>query len=580
MQSYFHTTKCDYQTQRPKEISQTSYSLIRSPVLTEDSDTVQARRDRICKENLALLAVWNQRTKTVARGLEKTVAVSSATNGIRALTANGFWSLCQGNAGSHSELKEHQRITRRDDDLAALANLIANLTLDTEENKTTQARLSLEKYTTLMTKSDYKILQTKLNETLGLLALKDIDIQEGLKTKTYEISVVNQKHDELVKKSLLTRSQFEGQLKEKSKVISDLKVKEGKDIDTMIEMDKQIKFLNEILYKRNQSIQTIHMLAPKCATYNGRSTFANPKYLKIAQSEKPRLYEIPYDTSDPANRFCPNGEETVTLEKESRSKLDKDKVVPNNSQVKFQKKEVEDHHRISSISKKTKSVTACNDSSNSRTSNENAVCAECGTWVFNSNHEACAFSILERREMLETKKPNVVPISASKPREKRTNLLQHPIRKKTTYSSPICLWLKLHLPQAWFLGIEGFLILTSITSPYFSKKEDKAVPSSKRKANLFNMDLCGPMRVASINGKKYILVIIADYSRYTWTLFLRSKDETPEVLKDFLTMIQRTSSASVLFTVRTDRRHENFEHDTHTYFIEEALNIKLHSLES
>ncbi|GJU46803.1 hypothetical protein Tco_1204069 [Tanacetum coccineum] len=50
---------------------------------------------------------------------------------------------------------------------------------------------------------------------------KDIDIQEGLKTKTYEISVVNQKYDELAKKSLLTRSQFEGQLKEKTKVISD-----------------------------------------------------------------------------------------------------------------------------------------------------------------------------------------------------------------------------------------------------------------------------------------------------------------------------------------------------------------------
>ncbi|GJZ40432.1 hypothetical protein Tco_0586995 [Tanacetum coccineum] len=121
-----------------------------------------------------------------------------------------------------------------------------------------------------------------------------------------------------------------GELKEKTKVISDLKVKEGKDIDTMIEMDKQIKFLNEILYKRNQSIQTIHMLAPKCATYHGRSTFANPKYLKKAQSDKPRLYEIPYDTSDPANRFCPDGEETVTLEKESRSKLDKDKVKPYN----------------------------------------------------------------------------------------------------------------------------------------------------------------------------------------------------------------------------------------------------------
>ncbi|GKC85992.1 hypothetical protein Tco_1141709 [Tanacetum coccineum] len=67
----------------------------------------------------------------------------------------------------------------------------------------------------------------------------------------------------------------------------------------------------------------------------------------------------------------------------------KDKVVPNNSQVRFTKKEVEDHHRIYNISKKTKSVTACNDSLNSRTSNVNAVCAECGKCVFNSDHDAC-----------------------------------------------------------------------------------------------------------------------------------------------------------------------------------------------
>nr|GEW11630.1 hypothetical protein [Tanacetum cinerariifolium] len=48
----------------------------------------------------------------------------------------------------------------------------------------------------------------------------------------------------------------------------------------------------------------------------------------------------------------------------------KDKVMPNNSQVKDKKTEVEDHHRISSISNKTKSVTACNDSLKSKTSNE------------------------------------------------------------------------------------------------------------------------------------------------------------------------------------------------------------------
>nr|GFC85699.1 integrase, catalytic region, zinc finger, CCHC-type, peptidase aspartic, catalytic [Tanacetum cinerariifolium] len=58
----------------------------------------------------------------------------------------------------------------------------------------------------------------------------------------------------------------------------------------------------------------------------------------------------------------------------------------------------------------------------------------------------------------------------------------------------------------------------------------KLTPSSKRRLHLLHMDLCGLMRVASINGKRYVLIIVDDYSRYTWTHFLRSKDETPEVL--------------------------------------------------
>ncbi|GJY31280.1 integrase, catalytic region, zinc finger, CCHC-type containing protein [Tanacetum coccineum] len=44
----------------------------------------------------------------------------------------------------------------------------------------------------------------------------------------------------------------------------------------------------------------------------------------------------------------------------------------------------------------------------------------------------------------------------------------------------------------------------------------KLVPSTHSKMELIHMDLCGPMRVESINGKKYILVIVDDYSRYTW----------------------------------------------------------------
>ncbi|GJZ01925.1 hypothetical protein Tco_0519886, partial [Tanacetum coccineum] len=82
----------------------------------------------------------------------------------------------------------------------------------------------------------------------------------------------------------------------------------------------------------------------------------------------------------------------------------KDKVMPNNSQVKDKKTEVEDHPKISSIYNKTKSVTACNDSLESRTSNVNAVCATYEKCVFNLNHDACVSKFLNDVNA-RTKKP-------------------------------------------------------------------------------------------------------------------------------------------------------------------------------
>ncbi|GJU02852.1 retrovirus-related pol polyprotein from transposon TNT 1-94 [Tanacetum coccineum] len=62
----------------------------------------------------------------------------------------------------------------------------------------------------------------------------------------------------------------------------------------------------------------------------------------------------------------------------------------------------------------------------------------------------------------------------------------------------------------------------------------KVVPSNHFKLELLHMDLCEPMRVASINGKTYILMIVDDYSRCTWVYFLRTKDETLEIIKKFI----------------------------------------------
>nr|GEV73997.1 retrovirus-related Pol polyprotein from transposon TNT 1-94 [Tanacetum cinerariifolium] len=70
--------------------------------------------------------------------------------------------------------------------------------------------------------------------------------------------------------------------------------------------------------------------------------------------------------------------------------------------------------------------------------------------------------------------------------------------------------------------------------PYKPKSE----VTNQEKLYLLHMDLCGPMRIVSINGKKYILVIVDDYSRFTYVKYLRSKDEAPYFTIKFLKMIQ------------------------------------------
>ncbi|GJY87511.1 retrovirus-related pol polyprotein from transposon TNT 1-94 [Tanacetum coccineum] len=66
--------------------------------------------------------------------------------------------------------------------------------------------------------------------------------------------------------------------------------------------------------------------------------------------------------------------------------------------------------------------------------------------------------------------------------------------------------------------------------PHKPKYED----TNQEKLYLLHMDLYGPMRVASVNGKKYIVVIVDDFSRFTWLKCLRSKDEALNFIIKFL----------------------------------------------
>nr|GFA27185.1 hypothetical protein [Tanacetum cinerariifolium] len=112
----------------------------------------------------------------------------------------------------------------------------------------------------------------------------------------------------------------------------------------------------------------------------------------------------------------------------------KDKVVPNNSQVKLKKTQVEEHLRISSISNKIKFVTICNDSLNSKASNANAVCATCEKYLVDSDHFACANKMLNDVNAI-TKKPNVVPISTRKPKGHANKSVATPHKKKVASKS-------------------------------------------------------------------------------------------------------------------------------------------------
>nr|GEW49929.1 retrovirus-related Pol polyprotein from transposon TNT 1-94 [Tanacetum cinerariifolium] len=564
------------------------------------------------------------------------------------------------------DIQNEQNDVESDDERVALANLIVNLKLDVDENKKIQKQLKKANTTLSQELKECKTILAKTSKSLG--------------------------------ESISVRDSF----------LVVLQTKEEHDIEKMLSMEKQLKFLNEVVYKRSQSIQTIHMMAPKVPTYNGRPTFANPRYLKQAQSKILCLYAFPYDQSTHANRLILDREETLALERESRSKLNKDSVHPydytklNNAldelQSMYLHKVKECECLAQKLSKQTDSISKkvhfallqhfakvekhsislelalqkCKEHVKNDT-----VCNEKASNVFRKEREKY-FKIQDLKAKLQDKniaiselkklikqgkaksvdtkfdRPSVVqqpntqriskplilgkrtPFSNSLDRiyfqktksVPKTNVsedlvqgnvtinrvyyveglnhnlflvgqfcdadLEVAFRKSTcfvrdlqgndllignrgsnlytislqesTSSTPLCLMAKATPTQAWLwhrrlshlnfdyinlhskkdivIGLPKLKYVNDqlCSSCELSKAKRssfklKAVPSSKRRLNFLHMDLCGPMRVASINGKKYILVIVDDYSRYTWTLFLRSMDETPKVLKDFLTMI-------------------------------------------
>ncbi|GJT12808.1 retrovirus-related pol polyprotein from transposon TNT 1-94 [Tanacetum coccineum] len=101
----------------------------------------------------------------------------------------------------------------------------------------------------------------------------------------------------------------------------------------------------------------------------------------------------------------------------------------------------------------------------------------------------------------------------------------------------------------------------SSKKPHKPKSED----NNQEKLYLLHMDLCGLIRVTSVNGKKYILVIVDDYSRFTWVKCLRSKDEALVFIINFLKMIQVRLKETVR-RIRTDNGTEFVNQTLREYY--------------
>ncbi|GJY84267.1 retrovirus-related pol polyprotein from transposon TNT 1-94 [Tanacetum coccineum] len=307
----------------------------------------------------------------------------------------------------------------------------------------------------------------------------------------------------------------------------------------------------------------------------------------------------------------------------------KEMVMPNTSQVKFKKTEVEDHHRISSISNQSKSVTACTDSLKSKNLNVNVVCATCGKCVFNSNHDACISKYLND-VYARTKKPKIVQLilfivdsGCTKHMTGNLTLMCNFVKK---YLGTI------HFGNDQFAPILGYVDLVqvniTINSVYYVEGLNHNLFSvgqffnadlevAFRKSTCFVRDLQGNdllignygydlytislqettssiiiclmakasptqawlwhRRLSHLNfdyinllSKKDVMIGLPKFKYIKDQLCSSCEDETPEVLKDFLTMIQRNLQALVI-SVRTDKGTEFLNKTLNAFFKEQGI---------
>nr|GFA10949.1 retrovirus-related Pol polyprotein from transposon TNT 1-94 [Tanacetum cinerariifolium] len=181
-------------------------------------------------------------------------------------------------------------------------------------------------------------------------------------------------------------------------------------------------------------------------------------------------------------------------------------------------------------------------------------------------------SLNDKKSVVNTKAISYVPnskLNVNSDLKCAQDIPGHPARQGLVRGLPKLKFEKDHLCSACAMG-------KSKKKSHKPKSED----TNQEKLYLLHMDLYGSMRVESVNGKKYIIVIVDDYSQFTWVKFLRSNDEAPDFIIKFLKMIQVRLKVSVR-RIRTDNGTEFVNQTLREYYEEtpyELLHNKLPDL--
>jgi hypothetical protein len=102
----------------------------------------------------------------------------------------------------------------------------------------------------------------------------------------------------------------------------------------------------------------------------------------------------------------------------------------------------------------------------------------------------------------------------------------------------------------------------------------KNIMTTDSPLELLHMDLFGLIAYISIDGSKYCLVIVDDYSRFTWVFFLQEKSQTQETLKRFLRKAQNE------FGLRIKRLEATMEQSSRTLKLKDFLRRRASSMSS